>query len=421
MLEDPGDDEPLLRGDGRPVTGEKPGQVSREQSVRSIQPVGNRPLQAWPGVDDRGGMGLFGVAADGSLLTSAGTTWRAQSWRTQLWSATMERPSAIATSPLARVNLDPPGRGRIYDGIVETITNTPLVRVQRFADARGVAADLLMKLEFFGPAGSVKDRIALSMILDLEEKGLLAPGGTIIEPTSGNTGIGLACVGSARGYRVIVTMPDSMSVERRQMMEIFGAEVVLTPRAEGINGSIAKAAELRDSIPGSVIPDQFANAANPMVHELTTAEEIWADTDGAVDVIVSGIGTGGTFTGCARALRPRKPSLRMVAVEPEESQVLGGGTHSPHPIQGIGPGIVADVMDTDAIDERVAIDGAQAVATAREFAATEGIAVGISSGAAIEAAVQLGCRPELADATIVCIVPSFAERYLSTVLVEASS
>ena len=319
---------------------------------------------------------------------------------------------------LSRVKLDPPGRGRIYDGIVETIGNTPLVRVQRLAGETGVVADLLLKLEFFNPIASVKDRIGVAMILDLEERGLLKPGGTLIEPTSGNTGIGLAFVGAARGYRVILTMPDSMSIERRRMLAILGAELVLTPREQGVKGAIARAEQLRDEIPGAIIPGQFTNPANPAVHRATTAEEIWRDTDGGVDAIVSGVGTGGTFTGCAEVLKPRKPGLRMIAVEPELSRVLGGGTHSPHVIQGIGAGFVPDVMATDLIDEIVAVSNDDAVANARLLARVEGIPVGISSGAALTAAIEVGRRAEMAGKMLVCVVPSFAERYVSTVLFE---
>ena len=321
-------------------------------------------------------------------------------------------------SYLSRIKLDPPGRGRIYDGIVETIANTPLVRVRRFAADTGVVADLLLKLEFFNPIASVKDRIGVSMILELEERGVIGPGSTIIEPTSGNTGIGLAFVAAARGYKAILTMPESMSIERRKMLALLGARLELTPKEKGIKGAIARAEELRDEIPGSVIAGQFTNPANPAVHRATTAEEIWRDTDGGVDAIVSGIGTGGTFTGCAQVLKPRKPGLRMIAVEPALSQLLGGGTHAPHVIQGIGAGFIPEIMATDLIDEIVAVANDDAVANARRLARLEGIPVGISSGAALTAAIEVGSRPEMKDRMLVCIIPSFAERYLSTVLFE---
>ena len=318
----------------------------------------------------------------------------------------------------ASVKLDKPGRGRIYDSIVETIGNTPLVRAPNLAAREGIVADLCLKLEFFNPIASVKDRIGVAMILDLEEQGLIGPGSTLIEPTSGNTGIGLAFAGAARGYRVILTMPDSMSVERRKMLAILGAELHLTPREKGIGGAIAKAEELLAEIPNSVMPSQFTNPANPEIHRRTTAEEIWNDTGGAVDVIVSGIGTGGTFTGLASVLKPRRPGLRMVAVEPELSPVLSGGAHSPHVIQGIGAGFIPEVMDTDAIDEIILVANNNAVETALAVAKLDGIPVGISSGAAIWAGLQIAKRPEMAGKRVVVVVPSFAERYVTTVLFE---
>ena len=319
---------------------------------------------------------------------------------------------------LSRINLDPPGRGRIYDGIVETIANTPLVRVKRLAESEGVVADLLLKLEFFNPIASVKDRIGVSMVLELEERGVIGPGATLIEPTSGNTGIGLAFVCAARGYRLILTMPESMSIERRRMLALLGAQLELTPKEKGMKGAIARAEELRDEIEGAVIPGQFTNPANPAVHKATTAEEIWRDTDGGVDAIVCGVGTGGTFTGCAEVLKPRKPGLKMIAVEPELSQVLGGGTHSPHVIQGIGAGFVPEIMATELIDEIVAVSNDDAVANARKLARLEGIPGGISSGAAVTAAIKVGQRPDMAGKMLVCVIPSFAERYVSTVLFE---
>ena len=318
----------------------------------------------------------------------------------------------------ASIELDKPGRGRIYNSIVETIGNTPLVRIPNLAAREGIVADLCLKLEFFNPIGSVKDRIGVAMILDLEEQGKIGPGSTLIEPTSGNTGISLAFVGASRGYRVILTMPDSMSVERRQMLAILGAELHLTPRAEGIGGAIAKAEELLAEIPNSVMPSQFTNPANPEIHRRTTAEEIWNDTGGEVDTVVCGIGTGGTFTGVSSVLKSRRPGLSMVAVEPVNSPVLSGGEHSPHVIQGIGAGFIPEVMDTDAIDEIILVENDDAVQTARSVAKLDGIPVGISGGAAIWAGLQIAKRPEMAGKRVVAVVPGFAERYVSTVLFE---
>ena len=315
-------------------------------------------------------------------------------------------------------HFDPPGRGRIYDSIIETIGNTPLVRAPRLSAEEGVAADLVLKLEFFNPLASVKDRIGVAMILDLEKQGKIGPDTTLVEPTSGNTGIALAFAAAARGYRLILTMPESMSIERQKMLAYLGAEVELTPREKGMNGAIARAEELLKENPNSVMPSQFTNPANPEIHRRTTAEEIWRDTNGEVDVIVSGIGTGGTFTGCAQVLKPRRPELRMVAVEPALSPVLSGGTHSPHPLQGIGAGFIPEVMDTSLIDEIITVENQPAIDMARKVARLDGIAVGLSSGAAIWAAVQIGKRPEMAGKRVVTIVPSFAERYLSTVLFE---
>jgi cysteine synthase A len=320
-----------------------------------------------------------------------------------------------------RLRLDPPLRKRVYDSIAETIGNTPLVRVRRLAAEEGIAADLLLKLEFFNPIASVKDRIGVSMIEALEEEGKLGPGAVLVEPTSGNTGIGLAFVCAAKGYRLILTMPESVSVERRKMLRFMGAEVVLTPREKGMKGAIARAQEILEENPGAVLPNQFGNPANPRIHRETTAEEIWADTEGRVDVIVSGIGTGGTLTGCGQVLKPRKPSLRMVAVEPEASPVLSGGQPSPHPIQGIGAGFVPEILDTHLIDEIVKVGNDESFAQARRLARLEGIPGGISSGAAIAATLKVARRPEMAGKTIVTIIPSFAERYLSTPLFEADS
>ena len=317
------------------------------------------------------------------------------------------------------VKLDPPGRGRVYESIVDTIGNTPLIRIRRFAQEEGVVADLLLKLEFFNPLGSVKDRIALGMIIDMETDGRIEPGRTtLVEPTSGNTGIGLAFVAASRGYKLILTMPESMSIERRKMLAIMGAQVELTPREKGMRGAIEKANEFLATIPGSVMPSQFDNPSNPAIHDRTTAEEIWKDTEGQVDFIVSGVGTGGTFTGCARTLKPRRPSLRMVAVEPEKSPVLSGGQPSPHPIQGIGAGFIPANMDTTYIDEIQQVTNERALELARRLAKSEGVPAGISSGAALAAAVEIGKRPENKGKKVVVIIPSFAERYLSTVLFE---
>jgi cysteine synthase A len=320
---------------------------------------------------------------------------------------------------MSHLRLDPPLRRRVYDSIAETIGNTPLVRVRRLSAEEGITADLLLKLEFFNPIASVKDRIGVAMIEALEAEGRIGPDTVLVEPTSGNTGIGLAFVCAARGYRLILTMPESVSVERRKMLALLGAEVVLTPREQGMKGAIARAEAILAEHPGGIMPDQFGNPANPEIHRRTTAEEIWADTDGRVDVIVAGVGTGGTLTGCGQALRPRKPTLRMVAVEPEASPVLSGGPSGPHPIQGIGAGFVPPILDTSQIDEIVQVGNEAAFATARRLARLEGIPGGISSGAMVAAALTVAKRPEMSGKTIVVIVPSFAERYLSTALFEA--
>ena len=313
---------------------------------------------------------------------------------------------------------DRPLRGRIYDSIAETIGNTPLVRIPKICAEEGITADICLKLEFFNPIASVKDRIGVSMILALEDEGKLAPGATIIEPTSGNTGIGLAFMCAARGYKLILTMPESVSIERRKMLAFLGAGLELTPREKGMNGAIAKANELLAATPGAIMPNQFANPANPAIHEKTTAEEIWFDTDGKVDAIVSGIGTGGTITGLARALKPRRPSLKLYAVEPEASPVLSGGTPGPHPIQGIGAGFVPEVLDTHSYDEVLKASNAESIEQSRRLARLEGIPAGISSGAALAATLRLAKRPEMAGKLIVTIIPSFAERYISSVLFE---
>ncbi len=315
------------------------------------------------------------------------------------------------------VTLDGP-RGRIYENVLETIASTPLVRASKFAKAQGIKADLLVKLEFFNPLASVKDRIALGIILNLEASGKLKPGGAIVETTSGNTGIGLAFVAAARGYRLIVTMPDSMSIERRKMLAYLGAEVVLTPKEEGIAGAMAKAEELAASIDGAVMAEQFSNPANPDIHDKTTAQEIWTDTDGKVDAVISGVGTGGTMTGISRTLKKRKPALKMFAVEPEGSPVLSGGEGGPHMIQGIGTGMIPENADTSQIDEVVQVSNDEAFAMARLLAELEGIPAGISSGAALAAATKVGSRDDMAGKTLVVILPSFAERYLSTALFE---
>jgi cysteine synthase A len=311
------------------------------------------------------------------------------------------------------------GRGKIYASITDTIGDTPLVRLDRLAREKGVGATLLAKLEFFNPIASVKDRIGVAMIDALEADGRIKPGvNTLVEPTSGNTGIALAFVAAARGYRLILTMPETMSVERRKMLRLLGAELVLTEGAKGMKGAIAKAEELVAEIPGALIPQQFQNPANPAIHRATTAEEIWTDTGGDLDYFVSGIGTGGTITGVGQVLKPRKPGLKVVAVEPVHSPVLSGGAPGPHKIQGIGAGFVPGVLDTSVYDEIIQISNDEAFEHARLVARIEGIPVGISSGAAITAAVKIGQRPEARGKTIVLIIPSFAERYLSTALFE---
>ncbi|MCX5581036.1 cysteine synthase A [Kaistia terrae] len=311
------------------------------------------------------------------------------------------------------------GRGKIYASITDTVGDTPIVRLDRLAKQKGVQANLLAKLEFFNPIASVKDRIGVAMVDAMEAAGTITPGKTtLIEPTSGNTGIALAFVAAARGYRLILVMPETMSIERRKMLKLLGAELVLTEGPKGMKGAIARAEELKAEIGDAVIPQQFQNPANPAIHRATTAEEIWNDTDGGIDILISGIGTGGTITGVGQALKPRKPSLQVIAVEPVESPVLSGGAPGPHKIQGIGAGFIPGVLDTTIYDEIVQIASAEALETAREVAKVEGIPVGISSGAAIAAALKVGARPENAGKNIVIIIPSFAERYLSTALFE---
>jgi cysteine synthase len=310
-----------------------------------------------------------------------------------------------------------PGRGKVYASITDTIGDTPIVRLDKLAKEKGVKANLLAKLEFFNPIASVKDRIGVAMIESLEAQGKITAGKTtLVEPTSGNTGIALAFAAAAKGYKLILTMPETMSVERRKMLALLGAELVLTEGPKGMKGAIAKAEELAASLPDAIIPQQFENPANPEIHRKTTAEEIWNDTDGAIDILVAGIGTGGTITGAGQVLKQRKPGLKVIAVEPEESPVLSGGEPGPHKIQGIGAGFAPKILDTHVYDEIVTVSAPESMDMARLVARLEGVPVGISSGAALTAAIEVGSRPENAGKTIVVIIPSFAERYLSTAL-----
>jgi cysteine synthase A len=312
-----------------------------------------------------------------------------------------------------------PGRGRIYNSITETIGDTPLVRLARLPKEAGVKANILLKLEFFNPIASVKDRIGVAMIETLEREHKISPDKTtLVEPTSGNTGIALAFVAAAKGYKLILTMPESFSIERRKMLALLGAQLVLTEAAKGMKGAIEKAQEIIAATPGAVGPRQFDNPANPAIHRRTTAEEIWNDTDGKVDVIVSGSGTGGTITGVGQVLKKYNKSVKIIAVEPEDSPVLSGGKAGPHKIQGIGPGFIPSILDRSVIDEIITISNETALETARRLARLEGIPAGISSGAAVAAAFEVGARPEFAGKTIVTIIPDFAERYLSTALFE---
>ncbi len=310
-------------------------------------------------------------------------------------------------------------RGRIFGNILETIGATPLVRLPKFSAAHGVKADLVAKLEFFNPLSSVKDRIGLAMIEDAEKAGKIIPGKTVlIEPTSGNTGIALAFVAASKGYRLILTMPESMSLERRKMLKFLGAELVLTPADKGMKGAIARAEELVKETPCAFSPSQFDNPANPAIHRATTAEEIWADTNGACDILISGVGTGGTLTGVSDVIKAKKPGFKTIAVEPSASPVLSGGAPAPHKIQGIGAGFVPGILDTGLIDEIVTVGNDEAMATAREVARLEGLPAGISSGAALWAAAQVGARLENAGKMMVVVLASSADRYLSTALFE---
>lgn len=305
---------------------------------------------------------------------------------------------------------------KVAKSLTELIGNTPLLEVANFSKKHGLPGNLIVKLEYFNPGGSVKDRIALSMIEDAEKKGLLKPGSTIIEPTSGNTGIGLAWVAAAKGYKLILTMPETMSVERRNLLKALGANVVLTPGIEGMKGAIGKANQLQAETPGAVILQQFENPANPEVHRKTTAEEVWRDTEGKIDIFVAGVGTGGTISGVGEALKQKKPGIKIVAVEPDESPVLSGGSPGPHKIQGIGAGFIPKNYDSKVVDEVIRIKNDEAIKASRELAVNEGLLVGISSGAAIYAASQLAQREENKGKTIVVLLPDTGERYLSTVL-----
>ena len=308
------------------------------------------------------------------------------------------------------------GRGRVYDSIIDTIGDPPLVRLPRLTAELKPKGEVLAKLEFFNPIASVKDRLGASMIASLEHQGLIKPGTTIVEPTSGNTGIALAFVCAAKGYPLILVMPESMSIERRKMLALLGAKLELTPAEKGMRGAVNRAQELLSEIPGSVMPQQFENSANPLIHRVSTAEEIWNDTAGSVDAVVSGVGTGGTISGIGQVLRARKPGLKMIAVEPEASPILSGGQPGPHKIQGIGAGFVPGILDRGVIDEVIQVSNDDAFDMARKVARVEGIPVGISSGAALAAAFRAASRDDYAGKVIVAIIPSFAERYLSTAL-----
>lgn len=305
---------------------------------------------------------------------------------------------------------------KIRKDVTELIGGTPLLELTHIEKSEGLEATVIAKLELFNPAGSVKDRVAKNMILDAEEKGLLKPGSVIIEPTSGNTGIGLSAIAAARGYRVIIAMPETMSIERRNLMKAYGAELVLTEGSKGMSGAIAKAKELAEEIPNSFIPSQFTNPANPAAHEATTGVEIWNDTDGKVDIFVAGVGTGGTVTGVGKYLKSQNPNVKIVAVEPASSPVLSTGKAGPHKIQGIGAGFVPDTLDTSIYDEIITVENEDAFAYGRRVAQEEGVLVGISSGAAVKAAVELAKRPENKGKTIVALLPDTGERYLTTAM-----
>jgi cysteine synthase A len=310
------------------------------------------------------------------------------------------------------------GRGKIFDSILDTVGDTPLVRLPRLTAALKPKGEVVAKLEFFNPIGSVKDRIGVAMIEYMEAKGELKPGGLIVEPTSGNTGIALAFVAAAKGYKLTLVMPESMSMERRKMLLILGAKLELTPAERGMAGAVARAREIVAATPGAVMPQQFDNVANPLIHRVSTAEEIWNDTGGRVDAVISGVGTGGTITGIGQVLKARKPSVKMIAVEPEASPILSGGQPGPHKIQGIGAGFVPSILDRQIIDEVVQVSNDDSFAMARRVAAEEGIPVGISSGAALTAAFDVASREDMRGKLIVTIIPSFAERYVSTALFE---
>ena len=310
----------------------------------------------------------------------------------------------------------PEFRGHIYDSILDTVGATPLVHMKRLCADAGVKGNVIAKCEFFNPLNSVKDRIGLAMIEAAERDGRIGEGATLVEPTSGNTGIALAYVCAAKGYRLILTMPESMSMERRKMLYLLGAEIELTPATLGMRGAIEKANELVESIPGATMLQQFENPANPAIHEKTTAEEIWRDTGGKADVLISGVGTGGTLTGCGKVLKAYNPDFKVVAVEPEDSAILSGGTPGPHKIQGIGAGFAPEILDKDLIDEVLKIGNETAFAMARKVAKLEGLACGISSGAALAAALEVAERSEMEGKNIIAVLPSFAERYLSTAL-----
>ncbi len=313
-------------------------------------------------------------------------------------------------------SLSTKGRGKVYQNIVETIGDTPLVKLNKIAKDAGCVAEIYAKLEFFNPLSSVKDRLAFGMIEAAEQAGLIKKDTVIVEPTSGNTGIALAFICASKGYKLILTMPESMSIERRKMLKILGAELELTPAAKGMRGAIERAEEIIGQNPHAFMPQQFKNEANPAIHRTTTAEEVWNDTDGGVDIFIAGVGTGGTLTGTAEVLKKRKPGVKIIAVEPEDSPVLSGGKPGPHKIQGIGAGFVPDVLRTDLIDEVITIGNETSFATARKVSQTDGIPAGISSGATIAAALEVGARPENKGKKIVVICASCSERYLSTAL-----